>query len=187
MVQQSTRREGMDQVQHAGVDVTAGTPVTWLLGRPDAASRLRREPPGRILVLGSGDGSQIEALAAAFPHVSVYGIDDDQDLLDAAVARLSRSRVRERVLCRWGSAWFPHVTMPYDVVVAVGLVRSDGSDPASTRELLRTLAGVLLPDGLAVLDTPCEPTLEDVADAGFRLIELLGHSQRGCAAYLLRL
>lgn len=178
----------MDQAQHtAGNGYTVGTPVQWMLSRPDVASRLRREPPDRILILGCGNGSEIEAIATTFPNVTVYGIDDDQDHLDAAVAMLTRSRVRDRVLCQWGSTWFPRVAMPFDVVVAVGLVRGDGSDPASPRELLVSLGDVLSFDGLAMLDAPSDLTPEDVGRAGFDSMELLGVSDRGCPAYLLRL
>lgn len=176
-----------EEVRHVVDDLRTGRPVEWLLSRPDVASRLRREPLDRVLVLGCGDGAEIAALATTFPNVTVYGVDDDQDLLDAAVARLRRSRVRDRVLCQWGSAWFPRVAMPFDVVVAVGLLRGDGTDPGGTTDLLESLADVLGVTGLAILDSPHELTLSDVASVGFRAIELLGRSERGCLAYLLRL
>lgn len=177
----------MDETQQPAGEPPPGMPVQWLLNRPDVASRLRRDPPDRLLVLGCRDGSQIEALATTFPNVTVYGIDDDQDLLDAAVARLGHSRVRDRVLCQWGSTWFPRVAMPFDVVIAVGLVNGDSSDPASIAELLDSVASVLGDEGLAIVDTPDELSPDDVADAGFYEIELLGRSERDCPAYLLRL
>lgn len=177
----------MDDERRPDDGPPAGSVVDWLLSRPDVASRLRRDPPDRVLVLGCGDGSLVEALATTFPNMSVYGIEDEQHLLDVAVARLGHSRVRDRVLCQWGSVWFPRVTATFDVVVAVGLLTGGDDDPASTAELLTTLASVLGEEGLAILDVPDELSVEEAAEAGFGRAELLGRSGRGLPAYLLRL
>ena len=176
----------MDDERHLDDEPRGESIVDWLLDRPDVTSRLRREPPDRVLVLGCGDGEQVEQLATTFPNVSVYGIDDDHERLEQATARLARSRVRDRVLCRQGSMWFPQMTATFDVVIAVGLLSGSGDDPVSTRELIATLGSVLGDEGLAVLDTPADLATDEASDAGFYRVERLGRSERGFPVYLLR-
>jgi hypothetical protein len=68
-------------------------PVDWLVAVPDVASRLRRQPPDRVLVLGCGDGVTALDLAVTFPTITVYGIDDDAQAVAAADAAVRRSPV----------------------------------------------------------------------------------------------
>ena len=162
------------------------TPLDWVLSRPDVTSRLRREPPDRVLFLRCRDGSEVERLATAFPNVTIYGIDDDPDLLDQAVARLGRSSVRDRVLCQRGSVLRPRISMTFDLVVAAGLLTGAQRDPATTADVLQTVAGLLGQEGLAILDAPWSITAEEGSAAGFYRVESLGAAGHDRTAFLLR-
>jgi hypothetical protein len=176
----------MDEHHEPSTGSGVTTPLDWILSRPDVTSRLRREPPDRVLVLRCRDGSEVERLATAFPNVTIYGIDDDPDLLDQAVARLGRSSVRDRVLCQRGSVLRPRISMTFDVVVAAGLAMSDERDPTTTADFLQMLAGLLGHEGLAILDSPRQISADDANAAGFYRVETLGPSGQDRTAFLLR-
>jgi SAM-dependent methyltransferase len=161
--------------------------VDWLLDVPDVASRLRRQPPDRVLVLGCRDGADALDLAVAFPNTTVYGVDDDAAAVAAADEAGRRSHARDRVLFRVGDPLVPRITAPMDVVVADGLLTDEhrGERPGLV-SLLAALARMLAPGGLAVLDSPVPLTSSTAAAAGFAVVERIGDSAHGCPAYLLR-
>ncbi|MGB9375850.1 MAG: class I SAM-dependent methyltransferase [Jiangellales bacterium] len=176
-----------EQFSAAELATRTGRPLEWILDRPDVASRLRREPPDRVLVLGCEDGREVVDLAAAFPNITVYGIDDDQAKVEEASTRFHRSSVRDRVLCQWGSPTYPRMAANFDLVIAVGvLTRPDHPVDTTDTQMLGVLARLLGDEGLAILDTCAPLSVEDAKDAGFYRIELVGQSQHTCPAYLLR-
>ena len=73
-----------------------------------------------MLVLACDDGGELLDLAAAFPNITVYGVDDDQAKVEQAAVRFHHSSVRDRVLCQWGLPTYPRMAAKFDVVVAVG-------------------------------------------------------------------
>ncbi len=77
---------------------TADLPGEWLEAMPDVAARLRARPGARVADIGCGQGWSAIAVAQAFPHVHVEGIDaDPRSLMDArahAVAAGVDGRVR---------------------------------------------------------------------------------------------
>jgi trans-aconitate methyltransferase len=154
---------------------------------PDVASRLRRQPPDRVLVLGCGDGTTALDLAVTFPNITVYGIDDDADVIAAATAAGRRSQARDRVLFLSGDPLAPRLRTPMDVVVAVGLL-SDESRPhrPGLLALLSAVGRLLDRSGLAVLDSPVALQQSTAVAAGFAHLERIGDSAFGCPAYLLR-
>lgn len=164
-----------------------GRPVDWLLAVPDVASRLRRQPPDRVLVLGCGTGVDALDLALAFPNVTVYGVDDDPAAVQQAAAAGARSHVRDRVLFLTGDVLAPRVRVAPDVVVAVGLLTDDARPRGpGVMALLSTLGRMLAPGGLAVVDCPVPLQRSTAQAAGFAGLEELGVSVHGCVAYLLR-
>lgn len=176
-----------EQYSVAELATRTGRPLEWVLDRPDVASRLRREPPDRVLVLACEDGQEMVDLAATFPNITVYGIDDDQAKVEQAADRFRRSSVRDRVLCRWGSPTYPRMAADFDVVVAIGvLTRPDHPVDTTDTQMLDVLARLLGDEGLAILDTREPLSVEDAKDAGFYRIELLGQSVHTRPAYLLR-
>ena len=161
--------------------------LDWVNDRPDVASRLRREPPDRVLVLACRDGAEALALAGAFPNTTVYGIDSDPQAVDGAQAAAAASPARDRVLFMRGSSVDPPVSTRYDVVVATGLM----TDPArperpGVNAALWLVARLVDASGLAILDSPVPLERSTVREAGFTSIDPLGASQFGCPAYLLR-
>lgn len=155
--------------------------------RPDVASRLRREPPDRVLVLACRDGAEALALAVAFPNTTVYGIDSDPRVVDAAQAAAARSPARDRVLFIRGSPVDPPGSTRYDVVVASGLI-TDPSRPErpGVMAALWLVARLVDESGLAILDSPLPLESSSVREAGFTSIDQLGTSEFGCPTYLLR-
>jgi SAM-dependent methyltransferase len=174
-------------VPPAGLGLT-GRPVDWLLGVPDVASRLRRQPPARVLVLGSGEGVDAIDLALAFPNVTVYGVDDDAAAVERAEAAGLRSHARDRLLFLVGDVLEPRVRVSPDLVVAAGVLTDPSrTDGPGVMTLLAGLARLLPADGLAVLDSPVDLQRSTVAAAGFTGgLEAVGLSAHACPAYLLR-
>jgi SAM-dependent methyltransferase len=170
----------------AALDV-GGHPLDWLRDVPDVASRLRRQPPNRVLVLGCGTGVDALDLALAFPNISVYGVDEDAAAVEQASAAAAHSHARERVLFLTGDVLAPRVRMAPDVVVAAGLLTDDTRTAGpGVMALLATLARMLGPGGLAVLDSPVPLQQSTAQAAGFSGLEEIGVSVHGCPAYLLR-
>jgi SAM-dependent methyltransferase len=162
-------------------------PVDWLVAVPDVASRLRRQPPDRVLVLGCADGTSALDLAITFPNTTVYGVDDDAQLVAAAEAAGRRSSARDRVLFLRGDPLTPRVRISMDVVVAVGLLTDESRpDRPGLLALLSALGRMLDPAGLAVLDSPVPLQQSTAVAAGFAHVERVGDSTFGCPAYLLR-
>lgn len=161
--------------------------LDWVNDRPDVASRLRREPPDRVLVLACRDGAEALALAGAFPNTTVYGIDSDPQVVQAAQAAAARSPARDRVLFMRGSPVDPPASTSYDVVVATGLM-TDPSRPQrpGVNAALWLVARLVDASGLAILDSPVPLDATSVGEAGFTSIDTLGTSEFGCPAYLLR-
>ncbi len=161
--------------------------LDWVNDRPDVASRLRREPPDRVLVLACRDGTEALALAAAFPNTTVYGVDSDPGAVDAAASAAARSAARDRVLFMRASPVNPPVSTPYDVVVATGLMTDPArADRPGVNAALWLLARLVDDAGLAVIDSPVPLEPSTVREAGFATIDQLGTSEFGCPAYLLR-
>lgn len=161
--------------------------VSWVIDRPDVASRLRRAPPDRVLVLACREGADALALAAAFPNITVYGVDSDQAAVRRATESASASPARDRLLFVHRSD--PEATLgsPFDLVVAVGLMtdRSRPDRPGVNVALWR-VSRLVADGGLAVLDSPVTLRVDTVSEAGFRSVELLGPSRFDDQTYLLR-
>jgi SAM-dependent methyltransferase len=169
-----------------GPTTTTG-PAEWLAGVPDVASRLRREPPDRVLVVGCGDGRDAIAVALEFPTTTVYGVDTHAAAVEAASATALGSRARDRLLFWRGDPLHPRMPGGADVVVAVGLLTDPArADKPGVMTLLIALAGLTAPRGLVVLDSPVPLVASTAVAAGFVSVEQVGESVHGCPAFLLR-
>ncbi len=166
--------------------------LEWIEQLPDVASRLRREPPDRVLVLGCRDGTDALDLAGSFPNLTVYGIDSDVEAVRAAQQAGQRSPTRDRVLFLHDSETDPRLQMTFDLVVAVGLltdpVRAAGGGAATTgvAQAVWLLARLVADGGLAMIDSPVPLTADLVSQAGFAHVSPVGTSRHGCPVYLLR-
>ncbi|MDR0728194.1 MAG: peptide chain release factor N(5)-glutamine methyltransferase [Puniceicoccales bacterium] len=84
--------------------------VEGLLGRWE------KNPPDRVLDLGTGSGAIGLALARAFPKSRVTAVDLDPDALDLARENAKRNRVDNVRFVR--SDWFEKVRGRFDLIVA---------------------------------------------------------------------
>ena len=107
-----------------GAVATTGL-LAWIADRPDVTSRLRREPPDRVLVLACGQGADLVALASSFPNITVYGVDSDTDAVQAASAAAAASPARDRVLEDQPGGVEEESGNPDRVPAAVGWVPQD--------------------------------------------------------------
>ena len=169
-----------------GAVATTGL-LTWIADRPDVASRLRREPPDRVLVLACGQGADLVALATAFPNITVYGVDSDADAVSAASAAAAASPARDRVLVVQRPEAEPGLGSPFDVVVAIGLTTDPTrTQPPGAAAALWLVSSLVADGGLAIVDSAVPLEAASVTEAGFRVAEPLGSSRFGYPAYLLR-
>ncbi len=172
--------------QTNGAVATTGL-LTWIADRPDVTSRLRREPPDRVLVMPCGQGADLVALAGAFPNITVYGVEPDAEAVQAASAAAATSPARDRVLVLHRPVTEPRLGSPFDVVVAVGLTTDPSrSEPPGATAALWLVSRLVADGGLAIVDSTVPLDASVVTEAGFRVAEPLGSSRFGYPAYLLR-
>jgi len=69
----------------------------WLPAIVDVDVRLRAEPPARVLDVACGTGWSSIAMAQAYPHINVDGLDLDHDAISAARSNAERAGVADRV------------------------------------------------------------------------------------------
>lgn len=70
----------------------------WLPAIPDVAARLvDANRPAHVGDLGCGAGWSAIALATAYPHITVEGVDNDQPSIELARRNAAEARVTERV------------------------------------------------------------------------------------------
>jgi SAM-dependent methyltransferase len=118
----------------------------WLPSIPDLHERLSTAPRARVLDLGCGVGTSSIAIANAYPHVEVTGIDlDHASVVEARVAA-AEAGVTDRVAFHLGDAADEQIEGGYDLVTIFEALHDMG-DPAGA---LRT-ARRLLADGGSVL------------------------------------
>lgn len=165
--------------------------VEWIEHLPDVASRLRREPPDRVLVLGCRAGTDVLELAGSFPNLTVYGLDSDAEAVRAAQQAGQRSPTRDRVLFLHDSETDPGLPMTFDLVVAVGLLTdparaSGGAASTGVAQAVWLLDRLVADGGLAMIDSPVPLTADLVSQAGFAHVSVVGASRHGCPVYLLR-
>lgn len=119
----------------------------WLPAIPEIHERLRSDPPARVADIACGGGLSTIAIARAYPHVRVDGIDSDAASIELARRNLAEhADVAGRVEFHCRDAADPGLEGRYDVVTVFEALH-DMSYPV---EVLRALRG-LLDDGGVVL------------------------------------
>jgi SAM-dependent methyltransferase len=118
----------------------------WLPSVPDLHERLSSAPRARVLDLGCGTGTSATAIARAYPHVEVVGIDLDHASVLAARAATREAGLDDRVTFHLGDAADEQIQGGFDLVTIFEALHDMG-DPAGA---LRT-ARRLLADGGSVL------------------------------------
>lgn len=113
----------------------------WIAAMPDIDSRLRAQPPARVADLGMGVGWSSIALAQAYPHARIDGIDLDLASVEAArenarAAGLDASRVSFHAR----DAGDPDLAGQYDLALAIECLH-DMANPVAALDAMRRLVG----------------------------------------------
>ncbi len=120
----------------------------WLPAVPDLHERLSAAPAARVLDVGCGEGWSTIAIARAYPHVRVLGIDLDEPSIVAAREHAAAAGVDGRVEFSHGDA----ATLDgaeFDAAIIIEAVH----DMANPVPVLRAIRGALRPDApLIVVD-----------------------------------
>jgi cyclopropane fatty-acyl-phospholipid synthase-like methyltransferase len=69
----------------------------WLPAVPDIDERLRATPAASVLDLGCGTGQSSIAMARAYPHITVRGIDLDENSISEARSAIATAELADRV------------------------------------------------------------------------------------------
>jgi SAM-dependent methyltransferase len=120
-------------------------PTEWLEAMPDVADRLRAEPPARVADVGCGQGWSTIAVARAFPHASVVGVDADPGSIadarrHAAEAGVDRVRFTEGDAAGLDGG-------PYDLVLILETLH----DLPQPVEALRAARAATVPGGTVLV------------------------------------
>ena len=91
-------------------------PGEWLEAMPDVAARLRAEPAARVADVGCGQGWSSIAIASAYPHALVDGVDADPGSIADARRHAARAGVGGRLRFIEGDA-AALAGGPYDLVL----------------------------------------------------------------------
>jgi precorrin-6B methylase 2 len=69
----------------------------WLPAVPAIDARLRADPPARVADIACGTGWSSIAMAAAYPRITVHGMDLDAKVIEVAARHAQESTVDDRV------------------------------------------------------------------------------------------
>jgi 2-polyprenyl-3-methyl-5-hydroxy-6-metoxy-1,4-benzoquinol methylase len=121
----------------------------WIAAMPDVDARLRYEPPARVADVGCGVGWSTLALARAFPHANIEGIDLDQASIDDARGNAAGAGMADAVSFQVRDAADPATKGAYDLACMFEALH-DTPRPAEVltalREMLRDGGSMLLAD-----------------------------------------
>lgn len=133
----------------------------WLGSVPDVRGRLEADPPARVADVACGLGRSSIAIAAAFPKVSVDGIDLDEASIARARELLAGSGVEDRVTFEARDAADARLAGRYDLVTIFEALH-DMSRPV---DVLRAMCGLLADGGSVIV---CDERTADrfALDAG---------------------
>lgn len=122
---------------------------SWVATMPDVDARLKSEPSARVADVGCGVGWSTLALARAFPHAKVEGIDLDEASIADARRNAAEAGLADAVSFQVRDAADPATKGAYDLACMFEALH-DTPRPAEVlgalREMLREGGSVLLAD-----------------------------------------
>ena len=122
---------------------------SWVATMPDVDARLNSEPPARVADVGCGVGWSTLALARAFPHATVEGIDLDEASIADARRNAAEAGLADAVSFQVRDAADPATKGAYDLACMFEALH-DTPRPAEVlgalRDMLRDGGSVLLAD-----------------------------------------
>jgi predicted O-methyltransferase YrrM len=159
---------GQDMVEGIGMGNRAGFlgdyATKWMPALPDIEARLRAG--GRVAEIGCGVGWSSIALARAFPHARIDGVEVDAASVRAARANALDAGVADRVTFHEAAAETAPLSGPYDLVTALECVH----DMAYPVPALRRMRELARPSGaVLVVDEAVGDTVEENRTAVGRL------------------
>jgi SAM-dependent methyltransferase len=110
----------------------------WLPAVPDIDARLAASPGARVADIACGAGHSSIAIARAYPHVRVDGLDLDEASIELARENLAGSGVEDRVSFVLADAADPSLSGRYDLVTIFEALH-DMSHPVEVLEAARRL------------------------------------------------
>jgi len=123
----------------------------WLPAIVDVDSRLRAEPPARVLDVACGSGWSSIAMAQAYSKITVDGIDLDHDAISAARGNAEQAGVANRVTFSVIDAADLRGPGRYDLITIIEALH-DMSRPVealnAARQMIADNGTVLVVDGL---------------------------------------
>jgi len=120
----------------------------WIPALPDIQARLQAtDQPARVADIGCGAGWASIALARAYPHAHIDGIDLDQASIALARHNAAAAGVTDRVRFECRDAGDPALDGQYDLVTFFETLH-DLADPVAA---LRAAAALLVPGGTALI------------------------------------
>jgi SAM-dependent methyltransferase len=139
-------REGIEAINRPMF--THQLAADWVPAMPDIQQRLRQgDPPSRIADLGCGSGRSTLALARAYPHVHVDGVDLDEASVAAAQRHVADAGLADRVHIICTDAADPQLAGRYDLVTMFETLH----DMAHPVEVLRAARAMLAPGGAVLV------------------------------------
>lgn len=112
----------------------------WMPAMPDVHARLLAEPPARIADVGCGSGWSSIALARAYPHAIIDGLDLDDTSIVQARRNAEESGLAGRITFAARDAADPALHHRYDFACAFECIH-DMSDPVRALHAMRELVG----------------------------------------------
>jgi 2-polyprenyl-3-methyl-5-hydroxy-6-metoxy-1,4-benzoquinol methylase len=113
----------------------------WIAAMPDIAARLQSDPPARVADIGVGQGWSCIALAQAFPHAHVDGLDLDPASIAAARENATAAGLTEdRLSFHLRDAGDPALAGQYDFALAIECIH-DMPRPVEVLQAMRQLVG----------------------------------------------
>jgi SAM-dependent methyltransferase len=138
----------------------------WIAAMPDVAARLASLPPARVADVGVGQGWSSIALARAFPHLRVDGLDLDPASVAAARANAQTAGVADRVAFAVRDAGDPALAGRYDLALAIQCLH-DMANPVAALDAMRRLVG---PGGtVLIVDERVPDAFAPIGDEGERM------------------
>ncbi|TCC08537.1 class I SAM-dependent methyltransferase [Kribbella soli] len=123
----------------------------WLPAIPEIDERLRADPPARVADFACGTGWSSIAMAQAYPHITVHGLDLDEDAIAAATQHAQSAGLSDRVSYSVANASDASQSGRFDLVTILEALH-DIPRPVdalrSARQLLAPGGSVLILDEL---------------------------------------
>lgn len=140
----------------------------WIAAMPDISARLQSIPPARVADIGVGQGWSSIALAQAFPHAHVDGLDLDPASIAAARENAKAAGLAtERLSFHLRDAGDPALAGQYDLALAIECIH-DMPRPVEVLKAMRQLVG---PGGtVLIVDERVQDDFTPNGDPGERMM-----------------